>query len=143
MADLPVTAVALASAGNVLDIAPMISALQRQPMDFEYQDGWLRHVPSRHCLKFSSNGHVTIDAQCGCARQSIKQAQGVELYQAFMQWYGSYWRPTEIDREFAAHFRPTNAWVRLFRDLRTAWRRFRRDRKQATSRESAAAVAAE
>lgn len=37
-----------------LDVAPMISALQFQPMDFELSRGWLRHVPSRHRFKFDA-----------------------------------------------------------------------------------------
>jgi integrase len=31
----------------------------------------------------------------------------------------NYWRPLQINREFASHFRKPNAWIRLFRDIRT------------------------
>jgi hypothetical protein len=44
----------------------------------------------------------------------------------FKTWRQNYWQPLEINREFASHFAEPNAWVRLFRDIRMAWRRFRR-----------------
>ena len=109
-----------------LDVSPMISALQFQPADFEYKHGWLRHVPSRHRFHFDQSGQVTIDAVCGCAGHSVSSEQGEELFTAFKTWRQSYWRPLEIDREFASHFRTPNAWVRLFRDVRMALRRFMR-----------------
>jgi hypothetical protein len=45
----------------------------------------------------------------------------------FKTWRQFYWQPMETNREFAAHFKEPNAWVRLFRDIRMAWRRFRRE----------------
>jgi hypothetical protein len=108
-----------------LNVAPMISALQFQPTDFEYSGGWLKHVPSRHRFQFDKKGRVTIDARCGCAGQSVNAEQGDQLYKAFTSWRQYYWQPLQIDREFADHFRQPNAWVRLFRDVRMAWRRFR------------------
>ena len=46
----------------------------------------------------------------------------------FKTWRQEYWLPLETNREFASHFRKSNAWVRLFRDVRMAFRRFlRRD----------------
>jgi hypothetical protein len=107
-----------------LDVAPMITALQFQPTDFELKQDWLRHVPSRHRFQFDQSGRVTIDARCGCADQSISPEQGERLFTAFKAWRQFYWQPLEIDREFAPHFRGPNAWVRLFRDIRMAWRRF-------------------
>jgi hypothetical protein len=119
-----------------LDIAPMISALQFQPADFEYKQGpprgpvptdhWLLHVPSRHRFHFDQSGQVAIDAACGCAGRSISIEQGEQLFTAFKKWEEFYWRPLEIDREFASHFRAPNAWVRLYRDMRMAWLRFMR-----------------
>jgi hypothetical protein len=109
-----------------LDVEPMISALQFQPADFELSHGWLRHVPSRHRFKFDKKGRVTIDARCDCSGQSVSREQGDQLYRAFSVWQQFYWRPQEIDREFARHFERPNAWVRLLRDIRMAWRRFRR-----------------
>ena len=109
-----------------LDVAPMISALRFQPSDFEYAREWLRHVPSRHRFQFDRNGGVTIDAPCGCAALSVKSEQADELHSVFTSWKQNYWQPLEINREFASHFAEPNAWIRLFRDFRTAWRRFRR-----------------
>jgi hypothetical protein len=116
----------LARPSRFLDVAPMISALQFQPTDFEFTRGWLKHVPSRHRFKFDKNGRVTIDARCDCSLQSVNAEQGDQLFRAFTSWQQHYWRPLEIDREFAEHFRSPNAWVRLSRDIRMAWRRFRR-----------------
>jgi hypothetical protein len=69
---------------------------------------------------------VTIDALCGCASLSVKTEQADELHSMFKTWRQDYWLPLEINREFASHFAEPNAWVRLFRDFRMAWRRFRR-----------------
>ena len=109
-----------------LDVAPMILALQFQPTDFEYKHGQLRHVPSCHEFLFDRSGRVTIDALCGCAGRSISSEQAEQLFTAFKAWKEFYWRPLEIDGEFASHFHPPNAWVRLFRDMRMAWLRFAR-----------------
>ena len=108
-----------------LDVSPMISALRFQPTDFEYARGWLRHVPSRHAFRFDRKGGVTIEAQCGCAGLNVRQEQADDLFATFNAWRENYWRQLETDREFASHFRKPNAWVRLLRDIRMAWRRFR------------------
>jgi hypothetical protein len=107
-----------------LDVGPMISALRFQPSDFEYAHGWLNHVPSRHRFQFDRKGRVTIDAFCGCASLSVNPEQADELHSTFTTWRQNYWQPVEINREFASHFAEPNAWVRLFRDIRMAWRRF-------------------
>ena len=109
-----------------LDVAPMISALRFQPSDFEYAHGWLNHVPSRHRFQFDRKGRVTIDALCGCASLSVRPEQADELHSMFKIWRQNYWQPLEMNREFASHFAEPNAWMRLFRDIRMAWRRFRR-----------------
>lgn len=125
MSVMPYANYALApSRTHYLDAAPMISALRFQPADFEYARGWLLHVPSRHRFLIDKSGKVAIDAVCGCAFSSISAEQGERLFQAFDVWRELYWRPLQIDREFASHFRAPGAWVRLFRDVRTAWRRF-------------------
>ena len=123
-----------ASAHSVryLDVAPMISALRVQPSDFEYSRGWLNHVPSRHRFQFDRSGRVTIDALCGCAALSVRPEQADELHTIYKTWRHSYWVPLETNREFASHFRAPNPWVRLFRDIRMAWRRFRREAEPAT-----------
>ena len=109
-----------------LDVSPMISALRFQPGDFEYAHGWLHHVPSRHRFQFDRLGRVTIDAACGCAAMSIKPEQADELVSMFKTWRQHYWIPLETNREFASHFNKHNALVRLFRDVRMAFRRFLR-----------------
>lgn len=115
-----------AQPADFLDVTPMISALQFQPSDFELSHGWLKHVPSRHRFTFDKEGRVTIEARCDCSGQSISRAQGEQLFQALTSWRQYYWQPLQINREFASHFSKPNAWVRLFRDIRMAWRRFRR-----------------
>ena len=119
---------ALTSAHSLrnLDVAPMITALRFQPSDFEYAHGWLNHIPSRHRFQFDRKGGVTIDALCGCAALSIKPEQADELHSMFKVWRQEYWTPLETNREFASHFAEPNALMRLFRDIRMAWRRFRR-----------------
>jgi hypothetical protein len=114
-----------------LDVGPMISALQFQPADFEFSHGWLRHVPSRHRFKFDKKGRVVIDARCDCSYQSVSLEHSDQLYRAFTAWQQFYWRPREIDREFASHFEAPSSWVRLLRDIRMAWRRFRRQEEPA------------
>ena len=126
---MPNVEYALASGHSVryLDVAPMIAALRFQPSDFEYAHGWLNHVPSRHRFQFDRKGRVTIDALCGCAAMSVRPEQADELHTMFKTWRQFYWQPLETNREFASHFEQPNAWVRLFRDIRMAWRRFRRE----------------
>jgi hypothetical protein len=102
----------------------MISALRFQPDDFEYAHGWLRHVPSRHRFQFDRHGRVTIDAMCGCAGMAVKPEQSDELVTMFRTWRQDYWQPLETNREFASHFGKPNAWARLYRDIRMAFRRF-------------------
>ena len=109
-----------------MDVSPMISALRMQPGDFEFAHGSLHHIPSRHRFQFDRLGHVTIDAECGCARMSIKPEQADELVGMFNTWRRDYWLPIETNREFSSHFRKPNAWVRLLRDIRMAFRRFLR-----------------
>jgi hypothetical protein len=108
-----------------LDVSPMISALRFHPTDFEYAHGRLRHVPSRHQFQFNRKGNVTIQADCDCASVAVRQEQEGQLFTAYNAWRENCWRPLQINREFASHFRKPNAWIRLFRDIRMAWRRFR------------------
>jgi hypothetical protein len=110
--------------GRFLDVTPMISALESQPADFEFSRGWLTHVPSRHRFKLSTTGGVTIDARCSCAAYLVSLEQGEQLFRAFASWREFYWRPLEVNREFRNHFGKPSAVVRLFRDIRMAWRRF-------------------
>jgi hypothetical protein len=118
-------AITLGHSVRYLDVGPMIIALKFQPSDFEFSHGWLHHVPSRHRFQFDRKGGVMVDAHCNCAALPLKPAQASELHSMFKTWRQAYWQPLEINREFASHFTSPNAWVRLFRDIRMAWRRFR------------------
>ncbi len=106
-----------------LDVSPMITALRRSPSDFEMQRGWLHHFPSRHAFKFDREGNVRLHAHCDCAMLSVRQEQSRELWQAYQDWHVSYWRPVEINREFASHFREPNALRRLLRRITAGMRR--------------------
>ena len=109
-----------------LDVSPLIQALRFQPEDFDMDRGWLNHAPSRHRFHFDPRGQVTVEANCGCAAMSVKPEQTDELFAMFRTWRREYWLPIETNREFASHFDKPNAWVRLFRDVRMAFRRFLR-----------------
>ena len=102
---------------NYLDVSPLVTALRASPEAFEYTGGALHHIPSRHRFKFSSEGNVRLDAQCSCSFLSIRKEQEPSLYEAFQEWRVNYWRPIEINREFAAHFAPLPAWRRFLIDL--------------------------
>jgi hypothetical protein len=91
-----------------LDVSPMIAALRDRPDDFEMHDGSLRHLPSRHDFYFGPHG-ILIDARCSCAHLSVVPDQATALRRSYDQWHASYWRPLEINREFASHFRPHSA----------------------------------
>ncbi len=109
-----------------LDASPMIAALREQPEDFEFTTGSLEHVPSRHRFYFDRRGGVRIEAHCRCAAMQIRPEQTDELAATFDVWRRDYWTPFVTNREFGEHFREPNALVRLFRDIRMAFRRFRR-----------------
>jgi hypothetical protein len=108
---------------NYLDVSPMIVSLRTRPDDFEINRGWLHHVPSRHRFKFDSEGNVRLDARCDCSLLAVKRQQGQELWIAYQEWRAAYWRPVEINKEFASHFRPPNIWQRLYRRVISRIRR--------------------
>jgi hypothetical protein len=87
-----------------LNVTPMAVALRESANDFEMDRGWLHHFPSHHRFKIRKNGKVTLQARCDCSYLMVSQEQGLELRDAFHEWYEAYWRPIEINREFAAHF---------------------------------------
>lgn len=90
-----------------LDVTPMIGALRESPSDFDMSEGRLRHTASGHRVVFDPfGGSARIDAFCICATLQISPTQSQELFTAFRQWKQEYWRPVEINREFAGHFRP-------------------------------------
>jgi hypothetical protein len=100
-----------------LDVSPMIVALRTSPSDFEMKRGWLRHFPSRHEFKFDSEGNVRLHARCDCAMLAVRREQGLELWETYQRWCASYWRPLEINEEFASHFRKPNPLIRALRNL--------------------------
>jgi hypothetical protein len=109
---------------NYLDVSPLVTALRTSPDTFEFTGGSLHHIPSRHRFKFDSNGGVRLHAQCSCSFLSIRKEQEMGLYEAFQQWRASYWRPIEINREFASHFDPPPAWRRFLIELTARLHRF-------------------
>jgi hypothetical protein len=106
-----------------LELSPMIAALRDRPTDFEVDRGWLTHFPSRHSFKFDRVGDVAMRARCDCAHLSVRVEDGQELWTAYREWHATYWRPIEINREFAAHFRSPNILQRALRGLLAKARR--------------------
>jgi len=96
-----------------LDVSPMMASLRNQPEEFDLRGDWLRHIPSRHSFRFEPSGKVHIRAECDCAFLAIHPEQERRLSDSFESWHASYWRPLEINREFASHFPPRSAWRRL------------------------------
>ncbi len=95
-----------------LDVSPMISALRVSPEHFEFTHGSLHHIPSRHRFHFHPDG-VQIDALCDCSFLAVSPKQEETLREAFGEWRASYWRPAEINREFASHFEQYSPLRRL------------------------------
>src|ERR1043165_307891 len=87
-----------------LNVSPMISALQSNPDHFEFTAGSLHHIPSRHRFQFDRKGLTGIDTPCGCASLEVSREQEAVLFEAFNDWKANYWRPMQINREFASHF---------------------------------------
>lgn len=94
-----------------LDASPLISALRTDPEVFEFRSGYLRHIPSRHSFHFDPASGVQVRAECACSFLKIAENQQPALFEAFQEWRTNYWRPIEINREFATHFR-ASSWLR-------------------------------
>ncbi len=88
-----------------LDVSPLMASLRTRPEEFDFKGDWLRHIPSRHSVKFEPSGRVQIRAECDCAFLAIHPQQERLLADSFQSWRTNYWRPLEINREFASHFR--------------------------------------
>ena len=111
-----------------LDVSPMTAALRTTPDEFEMDHKWLHHIPSGHRFAFGPKGECELRAQCDCSLLAIKPDQGAGLATAFEEWRLSYWRPIEINREFAAHFRRPSAVRRVLIQLtRAAYHRLLRN----------------
>jgi len=120
-----------------LDLSPMLQAMRARPSEFEMQGSYLRHISSHHLLNFDIWGNARVHARCDCAMLDVSREQSDEMKTAIAAWRVVYWEPhlaqleaekraARINREFASHFRPPNAWQRflaLFRldDRRTAF----------------------
>ena len=129
---------------SYLDVSPMISALRLSPSSFEFTNGSLSHIPSRHTFHFDSAGRVRLDAQCGCASLSVRREQEPVLFEAFREWRTSYWTPLEINRQFAAHFNPPSGWrQQLIRFTEWLHRALLRQSHASAARKEGVAVPAE
>lgn len=93
-----------------LDVNPVVAALRTTPNAFEFVGGALHHIPSRHHFYFEANGHVRLVAECSCSYLTVKDEQQASLTEAFSQWRVNYWRPLEINKQFAEHFNPPSGW---------------------------------
>jgi hypothetical protein len=100
-----------------LDVSPMVVALRTSAGDFEMDRGWLHHFPSHHRFKISDNGFVRLYARCDCSHLKVVEQQGYELRDAFREWQDAYWRPIEVNREFASHFRSPGPLRRFTRSI--------------------------
>ena len=105
-----------------LELSPAIAALRARPEEFEFSNDTLHHLGSRHRFRFLSEESVEIHADCGCAILKASQEQTKAFHAAYREWHASYWRPLEINREFASHFEPAlwrRAAIWLLRRLLT------------------------
>jgi hypothetical protein len=87
-----------------LDVNPMMTTLRTAPEEFELASGWLHHMRSRHSFRFSPDDQVEIRAACNCALLAVRPEQERQLAVCFREWQSNYWRPLEINRDFASHF---------------------------------------
>jgi len=89
---------------SYLDVSPLITALRDTPEEFELSGGWLCHVRSWHSFRVDSQDRVQIRAACNCVLLSVRREQEREFAAGFREWQNAYWRPLEINRDFAGHF---------------------------------------
>jgi hypothetical protein len=96
-----------------LELAPLITAIRSRPEEFEFSNDTLHHVRSRHGFRFVSDDDMEIHAACDCSFLRASKEQTRVFHAAYREWHASYWRPLEINREFASHFAPPPLWRRL------------------------------
>jgi hypothetical protein len=89
-----------------LELSPAIAALRAQPEEFEFSNDTLHHLSSRHRFRFDGEGDVQIEALCDCSVLRARPEQAKAFHSAYQEWHANYWRPLQINREFAAHFEP-------------------------------------
>ena len=95
-----------------LELAPLITAIRSRPEEFEFSNDTLHHVRSRHRFRFLSDDDMEIDAACDCSLLRASPEQARVFNTAYRVWHATYWRPSEINREFASHFEPA-LWRRV------------------------------
>jgi hypothetical protein len=95
-----------------LELSPAITALRARPEEFEFSNDTLNHLGSRHRFRFVGEDNVVIHADCGCSMLKASQEQTKVFHAAYREWHASYWRPLEINREFASHFERPALWRR-------------------------------
>jgi hypothetical protein len=91
----------------------MIAALRDTPDEFELTGCWLHHMRSRHSFRFGPDDDVEIGATCDCTLLEVSAQQKRELANAYKGWESHYWRPLQINREFASHFGPRPVWRQI------------------------------
>jgi hypothetical protein len=96
-----------------LELAPAITAIRSRPEEVEFTNGSLHHLTSRHRFHFLREDDVRIDALCDCSTLRASPEQARTFHKAYREWHTTYWRPLEINREFASHFAPPSVWRRL------------------------------
>ena len=96
-----------------LELAPAITALRSRPEEFEFSDNTLHHLSSRHRFRFLADDDVRIEAACDCSLLRASPEQSRTFHAAYREWQANYWRPFEINREFASHFAPPGPTRRL------------------------------
>jgi hypothetical protein len=96
-----------------LELAPAITAIRSRPEEFEFSNNTLHHLTSRHRFRFLGEDELQIDAVCDCSTLRASPEQARAFHTAYREWYASYWRPLEINREFASHFAPPTLARRL------------------------------
>jgi hypothetical protein len=118
---------------RTLNLMPMISALRDRPGDFVMEKPWLRHRPSGHSFLILDGALARIETRCSCAELRPDPSQTDEFARVFNAWMSDYWKPlqaesaaerraAEINRQFAAHFRPPTLLMRMRMRLTDAWR---------------------
>ena len=95
-----------------LELAPAITALRSRPEEFEFSNKTLHHLASRHRFRFLGDDEVEIYAACDCSTLRASPEQARAFHTAYREWHSSYWRPLEINREFASHFALPVWWRR-------------------------------
>jgi uncharacterized protein with von Willebrand factor type A (vWA) domain len=78
--------------------------LRNTPEEFELAGEWLCHLRSWHSFRVGPEDRVEIRAACNCVLLSVRPEQEREFAGCFREWQTAYWRPLQINREFASHF---------------------------------------